>query len=300
MESLWKILKSAVSQFLGDAMLSRGAAIAYYTVFALAPVLVIVIAVAGLVFGTEAAQSAIIAQVAGLVGEKAADLVRTMLQAAENRDAGVWATVISTGALVLTASGVFGELQTSLNVIWKSEPRSGLSRLVRARLASLGLVVALGFLLLVSLVVNAGLTATGNYLNDLFPGGHVVLQVTHLVVSLALIALLFAAIFKVLPDRLIAWRDVIMGGIATAVLFTLGKTLIGFYLGLSTIASGFGAAGALALVLIWIYYSAQIFLFGATFTRAYAELHGRFAAPQPRDHLAERSVPTGKRPSEKA
>jgi membrane protein len=176
MHGLWQILRSAVREFVADALLSRGAAIAYYTVFALAPVLVVVIAVAGLVFGSDAAQSAIVAQVENLVGPTSAELVQTMLLSARKQEAGAWAAIFGTAALVLTASGVFGELQTSLNVIWKSEPRSGLSRLVRARLASLGLVVALGFLLLVSLAVNAGLAAVGDYLNSLFPAARIILE----------------------------------------------------------------------------------------------------------------------------
>ncbi|HEX2887891.1 YihY/virulence factor BrkB family protein, partial [Vineibacter terrae] len=210
-----------------------------------------------------------------LMGHKSAELVQTMLEAASNHETGLWATVIGVGTLVLTASGVFGEMQSSLNVIWKAEPKaSTVSRLVRARIASLGLVVALGFLLIVSLVVNAALAAVGSYLDRFFPAAQFLVSVVNFSVSLALIAALFAAIYKVLPDKPIAWRDVAVGAMATSILFTAGKTLIGLYLGRSPIASGFGAAGALALVFVWIYYSAQIFLLGAEFTKVYAEQRG--------------------------
>ena len=171
----------------------------------------------------------------------------------------------------MTASGVFGEMQTALNKIWDAEPRATtVSRLIRARAVSLGLVAALGFLLLVSLVISATLTALGDYLNAVLPFGSLILSVLNFVVSLALIAVLFAAIYKVLPDRPIAWHDVIAGAIVTALLFTAGKSLIGWYLGSSAVASSYGAAGGLIILLLWVYYSTQIFLLGAEFTRAYA------------------------------
>ena len=173
------------------------------------------------------------------------------------------------------ASGVFGEMQTALNAIWKAKPTgTTVSRLIRARAASLGLVAALGFLLMVSLVVSTALTAFGNYLDSLLPFGKVILTVLNVVVSLMLISFLFAAIYKVLPDRSLNWGDVVMGAIVTAVLFTVGKSLISWYIGSSTIASSFGAAGALIVLLLWVYYSAQIFLLGAEFTKVYANRHG--------------------------
>ena len=176
---------------------------------------------------------------------------------------------------MVTASGVFGEMQTALNVIWKAKPKgTTVSRLIRARAASLGLVAALGFLLMVSLVVSTILTAFGNYLDSILPFGKVILTVLNVVVSLVLISFLFAAIYKVLPDRSLNWGDVVMGAIVTAVLFTIGKSLISWYIGSSTIASSFGAAGALIVLLLWVYYSAQIFLLGAEFTKVYANTHG--------------------------
>ncbi len=175
----------------------------------------------------------------------------------------------------MTASGVFGEMQTASNAIWKAKPKgTTVSRLIRARAASLGLVAALGFLLMVSLVVSTVLTAFGNYLDSILPFGQVILTVLNVVVSLVLISFLFAAIYKVLPDRNLEWGDVVVGAIVTGVLFTIGKSLISWYIGSSAVASSFGAAGALIVLLLWVYYSAQIFLLGAEFTKVYANTHG--------------------------
>jgi membrane protein len=176
---------------------------------------------------------------------------------------------------MVTASGVFGEMQSALNVIWKAQPPgTAVSRLIRARAASLGLVAALGFLLAVSLAISAMLTAFGGYLNSVLPFGKLILTALNLIISLALLTILFAAIYKVLPDRVLQWRDVLLGSIITAVLFTIGKTLIGWYIGSSAIASSYGAAGGLIVLLLWIYYSAQTFLLGAEITKSYANIQG--------------------------
>ncbi|MEA2927960.1 MAG: rane protein [Hyphomicrobiales bacterium] len=272
---MWKLAKDTVLAFFEDEALSRGAAIAFYTVTSLAPVLLIVIAIAGIVFGKDAAQGAILAQLTTLMGKQTADVLQTALTSAADTSSGVLATLIGVATLVATASGMFGEMQTGLNKIWKAEPKSGtVSRLIRARAASLGLVAALGFLLIVSLIVSAGLTALGSYLDSVLPFGKAILSILNFVVSLALLSVLFAAIYKVLPDRAIAWRDVIVGAIVTALLFTIGKTLIGWYLGSSAIASSYGAAGGLIVLLFWVYYSTQTFLLGAEFTKVYAFRHG--------------------------
>jgi len=272
---MWKLLKGTVVSFVEDEALSRGAAIAFYTVTSLAPVLLIVIAIAGLVFGHEAAQNAIMGQLSGLMGTQTAEILQTAIASAAGKSSGILATMIGVATLLVTASGIFGEMQTALNKIWKAKPKSGtVSRLIRARAASLGLVAALGFLLMVSLVVSAGLTALGDYLNSILPFGSLILSVLNFIVSLALLSVLFAAIYKLLPDRPIAWRDVVVGAGVTAVLFTAGKSLIGWYLGSSAVASSYGAAGGLILLLLWVYYSAQIFLLGAEFTRVYATRHG--------------------------
>jgi membrane protein len=267
-----KLLKDTVLAFIDDEALSRGAAIAFYAVTSIAPVLLIVIAIAGLAFGQDAAENAIKGQLSALMGEQTADVVQTAVANASGKSSGILATLIGIATLIATASGVFGEMQSALNAIWKVQPSgTTLSRLVRARAASLGLVAALGFLLMVSLVVSAGLTAFGNYLNSLFSFGALVLSILNVAVSLLLISLLFAAIYKVLPDRHLQWRDVILGAVVTAVLFTIGKALIGWYIGSSAVASSYGAAGALIVLLLWVYYSAQIFLLGAEFTKVFTE-----------------------------
>jgi len=271
----WKILKDTVLAFINDDALSRGAAIAFYTVTSIAPILLIVIAIAGLAFGRDAAQNAITEQLSGLMGQQTAEVLQTAVASAANKSSGVVATIIGIITLMVTASGVFGEMQTALNVIWKAKPKgTTVSRLIRARAASLGLVAALGFLLMVSLVVSTVLTAFGNYLDSILPFGKVILTVLNVVVSLVLISFLFAAIYKVLPDRNLEWGDVVVGAIVTGVLFTIGKTLISWYIGSSAVASSYGAAGALMVLLLWVYYSAQIFLLGAEFTKVYANRHG--------------------------
>jgi membrane protein len=271
----WTMLKEAVVAFVNDGALSRGAAIAFYTVTSIAPILLIVIAIAGLVFGREAAQGAIIGQLSGLMGQQTADVLQTAIASASAKSSGILATIVGLVTLIATASGVFGEMQTALNAIWKAEPTgSTVSRLVRARAASLGLIGALGFMLIASLVVSTALTAFGNYLDSILPFGKVILAVVNTVVSIALLSVLFAAIYKVLPDRMLQWRDVIVGSVVTAILFTIGKSLIGWYIGSSAVASSFGAAGGLILLLLWVYYSAQIFLLGAEFTKVYANRHG--------------------------
>jgi membrane protein len=271
----WKMLKDTVLAFINDEALSRGAAIAFYTVTSIAPVLLIVIAIAGLAFGRDAAQNALTAQLSGLMGQQTAEVLQTAVASASGKSSGVMATAIGIITLMVTASGVFGEMQTALNAIWKAEPEgTTVSQLIRARAVSLGLVAALGFLLMVSLVVSTGLTAFGNYLDSILPFGKIILTVLNVVVSLILISFLFAAIYKVLPDRDLEWGDVMVGAIVTAVLFTIGKSLISWYIGSSAVASSFGAAGALIVLLLWVYYSAQIFLLGAEFTKVYANRHG--------------------------
>lgn len=277
---MYQLAKTTIFGFLEDEALSRGAAIAFYAVTSLAPVLLIVIAIAGLAFGQEAAQGALMSQLSGLMGQQTADVLQAALANASSKSSGIIATIIGAVTLLVTASGVFGEMQAALNRIWRAQPKSGtLSRLVRARAASIGLVAGLGFLLAISLVVSAGLTALGTLLNARLPFGELVLSIVNVVVSVAFLTVLFAAIYKVLPDRAIAWRDVLVGALITAVLFTIGKSLIGWYLGSSAVGSSFGAAGGLIILLFWIYYSTQIFLLGAEFTKAYATSRGR--GPEP-------------------
>ena len=262
------VIEQSVSAFIADGALSHGAAIAYYTIFALAPVLLIAIAIAGLAFGHDAAQGAIVEQLSGLLGPQSAEALQSMLKSAAGAHSSALATLIGVITLLITATGVFAEIQTSLNAIWRAAPRrSAVSRLIRARLVSLGLILALGFLMTVSLAASAALAALGTYLNGMLPAISLLLHTANFAISLALMALLFAAIYKFLPDTSIAWRDVAIGAIATAVLLTVGKTLIGLYIGSSKVASSYGAAGALIVILLWIHYSAEILLLGAELTK---------------------------------
>jgi membrane protein len=270
----WKLLVDTTLSFIDDEALSRGAAIAFYAITSLAPVLLIVIAIAGMVFGRDAAQDAISDQFSALMGKQAADVLQSVIASASTKSSSIVATLVGIAMLMATASGVFGEMQAALNTIWKTRSReTTLSRLIRARVTSLGLVAALGFLLVVSLVVSAGLTAFANYL-DRLPVGALILSGVNFTVSWLLFALLFGAIYKVLPDRTLQWKDVIVGALMTSLLFNIGKALIGWYIGSSAVASSYGAAGGLIVLLLWVYYSAQIFLFGAEFTKIYANTHG--------------------------
>lgn len=271
----WRLLKQSVIGFIDDNALSHGAAIAFYATTSLAPILLIVVAIAGMAFGHEAAQLALSAQIAGLMGPHSAELLQATIENASQKEAGTLASILGLVTLFVAASGVFGEMQLALNEIWKVKPSGAtISRMVRARIASLGLVAALGFLLLVSLVVSAAISALGEVINADLPFGTVILSAINGIVSFALITLLFAAIYKVLPDRSLQWRDVGIGAAVTGFLFTIGKSLIGWYIGTSAISSSYGAAGALLVVLLWVYYSAEIFLLGAEFTRAYSVRHG--------------------------
>ena len=275
----WSRLKNTVGGYIEDDALSRGAAIAYYTVFAIAPVLVIVISIAGLVYGEEAARGAIVVQLQGMMGHDAAEAVQAMIASAGNKRSGTLGAVLGFGALLVTASGVFGEMQSGLNRIWRAEPKtSTVTRLVRARAVSLGLVAALGFLLMVSLAASAAITAFSHMLQHVLPDVDLLLRAVNFLISLVLISALFATIYKILPDVPTTWHDVGVGAVVTAFLFTVGKTVIGLYIGSSQVASSYGAAGALVIVLLWVYYSAQIFLLGAEFTRAWAVHHGSAAA----------------------
>jgi membrane protein len=273
--SAWTLISESVNAFIDDEALTRGAAIAFYTLTSIGPVLFIVVAIAGVVFGEDAARGAISDQLGGLMGQQGSDLLQAAIQSASQRSAGFIAAAVGIGTLVITASGIFTEMQQTLNVIWRAEPRgTTMSRLIRARAVSLGLVGALGFLLLVSLVISTLLSALSDYINAYLSSGHIILQALTFLVSFSLITLLFGAIYKVLPDKNIEWHDVLIGAIVTAFLFTIGKLLISLYIGSTAIASSYGAAGSLIVVLLWIYYSAQIFLLGAEFTKVYASHHG--------------------------
>lgn len=254
-----------------------GAALAYYAVFSLAPLLVIAIAVASLVFGEQAAQGELVQQIEGAIGPKAAEAIQEMLKHTHTSGGSVLAASLGIALLFFGASGVFVELQDSLDTVWKVRPRPdrGFFNMVRDRLLSFTIVLGTGFLLLGSLIVSTTLSA----LHEFLASDATVWQTVNSLISFALVMLLFALIFKLLPDATVAWRDVWVGAALTALLFTVGKYLIGLYLGHSSTTTAFGAAGSLALVLMWVYYSAQIFLFGAEFTRVYALRRGASIRP---------------------
>jgi membrane protein len=273
----WTMLQETVMAFVEDNALSHGASIAFYVVISIAPVLFIVVAIAGLAFGEDAARGAIVDEMSGLMGRQSAELLQNAIKSASGTSNGIIATIFGVAVMLVAASGVFGETQTALNAIWKAQPRgSTVARMIRARIVSLGLVVALGFLLLLSLAISAVLSALSGELNAILPFWAQLLEILNFVVSFALIWVLVAAIYKVLPERDLAWHDVSVGAMVTALLFTIGKYLIGLYVGRSAVASAYGAAGALIVILLWIYYSAQIFLLGAEFTKVYANHHGRY------------------------
>jgi YihY family inner membrane protein len=286
----WQMIMAAVKAWVDDYAPSMGAALSYYTLFSLAPLLIIVIAVAGMVFGQEAAQGEIVAQLRGIMGEQGAVAVEGMLKAAREPAKGVVATVVGLAMLLLGATAIFGELQSALDRIWRvpaPKEESGIWHLLRTRLLSFGLVFGLGFLLVVSLVVSAVLAALGKWWGGWFQGWDVLLEILNFVVSFGIFTLLFAMIYKIMPRANIPWGDVWTGAAVTALLFTIGKVLIGLYLGKSSLASGFGAAGSLVVLIAWVYYSAQIFLFGAEYTWVYANRHGsRLQKRAPGDALA--------------
>lgn len=282
LEDIWTILKETIKEWSEDKAPRLVAALSYYTIFSLAPLLVIVIAIAGLVFGEAAAQNRINAQIEGLIGQPGASAIQSMIANASNPRAGIIATVIGVVTLLLGAAGVFGQLQDSLNTIWEIQPKQekGLWNNVKKRFLSFTMVLGIGFLLLVSLVITAALSAVDSFTTGLFPGFELLFQVANLLVSFGVITLLFALIYKILPDAKMAWRDVWLGAAVTALLFSIGKLLIGLYLGRASVTSTFGAAGSLVVVLLWIYYSAQILFLGAEFTQVYASKYGSGTVPE--------------------
>jgi membrane protein len=257
-----------------------GAALAYYTAFSLAPLLLIAIAIASLVFH-EAARERITAEIATTVGDSVADSVRKIMASSQGTGSGVTATIIGIVVLLFGASGVFVELQDSLNTIWgvEAKPGGGVKSFIVQRFLSFGMVLGTGFLLLVSLIISTALSAIGTFLTAHLPGGVVLWQAVNLLVSFGIVTLLFALIFKVLPDVELGWKDVWVGAAITALLFTVGKYLLGLYIAHGSVASGYGAAGSLVIILFWVYYSAQILLYGAALTRVYADRYGSHVRP---------------------
>ena len=276
LESLTALLRQAGAAWLVDNAPTLGAALAFYTLFSVAPVLIVAVSVAGFVFGEKAAQGEIVRQFQGLMGAQGAIAIETIIQSTNRPALGVFATTLALLAILVGASGAFNELQDALNTIWKVESgvKSFWTVTIKQRFFSLGLVVATGFLLLTSLIVTASLSAAEGFVSRMLPMPVIVLQSINFVFSFAMITILFGLIFKFIPDATIRWRDVRMGAAITSLLFTAGKAVIGFYLGHSAFASAYGAAASLVVFLIWIYYSAQILLFGAELTHVYALKYG--------------------------
>lgn len=281
LKAIWNLLKASVIAWSNDKAPSRGAALSYYTIFAMPPLFMIAIFIASLVFDPTSVQTQIFSEVGGLIGPKSAEAIQAAMSAQYQMNKGILASAIAVITLLVTTTGLFIELQDALNSIWgvQPKPNQGVMGFVRMRLLSFAMVVGIGFLLLVSLVVSAGLAAFSKFLNLLLPGAGILSVITSDVVSFLVIAVLFAMIFKVLPDVKIAWSDVWIGAGVTSLLFTLGKFLLGWYLGRSTTISAYGAAGSVVLVLLWVYYSAQILFFGAEVTKVYANRFGRRLRP---------------------
>lgn len=281
-KKLLGILKQTGIEWVEDKAPMLGAALAYYTIFSLAPLLIIAIAIAGFVFGEEAARGQIFEQLRSLLGDQGGQAVQEMVRnAGKSRGTGIVASITGFAALLLGASGVFGQLQASLNIIWnvKPKPGRGLMGFLQTRFLSFGFILVVGFLLLVSLLLTAAITFVSQQLGAMAPGMEAAAQGGNLLLSFLVIGLLFALIFKYLPDVEIGWRDVWVGALITAVLFSLGKLGLGLYLGASSVGSTFGAAGSLIVLLVWIYYSAQILFFGAEFTQVWANRCGSRVVP---------------------
>jgi membrane protein len=296
----WHVMKCAVSEWIDHRGASKGAALAFYTLFSMAPVLVLVIAIAGLFYGADAAQGRLMDELGGLMGKQSAQAIQAVLASARNTGSGAIATIIATVLLLVGATSVFSELKDSLDEIWElpAPENSGLWYTIRTRLLSFGLILVLGFLLMVSLVISAALAVLEHYFSGMWQTATVVLGWVASLISFLVIATLFGVIYKLLPRITLSWHDVIVGALGTAAMFTLGKFLIGLYIGNSGVASAFGAAGSLIAMLLWVYYSAQIFFLGAEFARQYALQMGswRGKAPQGNKPASKGDVKDGDKP----
>jgi membrane protein len=271
------LTRASVTSWLDDAAPSMGAALSYYTIFSLAPLLLIVMSVAGLIFGAEAARGELFGQLRGLMGSDAAAALETLLASLNKPAEGIGASVAGFALLLIGATSVFGELQNALDRIWRAPARikhSGVWNLLRERLLSVGMIFGLAFLLMVSLVAGAFVSALGKWWGPMFGGWETIAQLANIAVGFLLSTLVFAMIYKLMPRAKVRWADVWIGALVTSALFTIGKFLIGLYIGKSGVASTFGAAGSIAVILVWVYYSAQIFLIGAEFTWVYAKTFG--------------------------
>lgn len=284
MRAFWGLLKATATDWINDHAQRLGAALSFYTILAASPLFVIVFFIVNLWLNATSARQQIFDQIGALIGPQGAQALQTILVNPHQQSQGPVASVIALGTLVLTATGLFLELQEDLNLIWgvEEKPGQGVRGFIKNRLLSFAMIIGIGFLLLVSLLVSAALSALNKYFSGFLPGATVLWQMVNILVSFGVITLLFAMIYKVLPDVKIAWREVWVGAAITALLFTVGKFLLGMYLGRSTVASAYGAAGSAVIILLWIYYSAQILFFGAELTQVYACRFGKKL--EPADH----------------
>lgn len=277
-KGVFKYLKQVFNEFVEDDILKHSASLAYYTVFSLAPVLIIIISICGALFGKEAFQGHVYGQIKGLVGSEAAIQIQDTIKNIHLTGNNIFATIISLIILLIGATGIFGEVQDSLNKIWglrMKKTKISWWRLILNRLLSFSLIICIGFIMMVSLLLNALISAFGNFLARYFSEFSViVVQITDSVITFAITTFLFSLMFKMLPDAKIKWKDVLVGGLLTSVFFTLGKLGIGYYLGSSNIASVYGAAGSVMIIMVWVYYSSIILYLGAEFTKVYAKLYG--------------------------
>ena len=313
MRQWWSLIKATMAAWVDDYAPSMGAALSYYTVFSLAPLLLIVISVAGLVFGADAVRGALFAQIEGLMGAEAARAIQDLLSSVSKPSTGILGTALGVVVLLIGATTVFGELQDALDRIWRAPARAtsnGLLTLVRTRMLSFGMILGIAFLLMVSLVTGAGIAALGKWWGGWFEGWELLAQLINTVVGFLLTTAVFALIYKLMPRVRVSWGDVWVGAAVTALLFTVGRFLISLYIGKTGVASGFGAAGSVAVIFVWVYYSAQIFLVGAEFTWVYAQRFGsrrhhaeptaedaRHAPPVPERSAAGTPVPAGDVPN---
>jgi membrane protein len=277
-KSGWQLIKNVANAWSNDNIASMGAALAYYTVFSLAPLLLILVTIAGLAFGNDVAQNAMLQEFSRLIGANGAEAIRVILNGAQSSHDGAISLAIGGATLFVGATTVVAELQRDIDIIWKTPKlqarANGLFGLLKVRLLSFTLIIGVGFLLIVSLAISAVISALSTLWGDWLKGIEIALQIINVIVSIMIFTLLFAFIYKLLPSVPIAWRDVWLGALVTASLFSFGKFIIGLYIGKSAIASSFGAAGAFVVLIVWVYYSAQIFLLGAEFTYAYGCAHG--------------------------
>jgi membrane protein len=281
LKDLWHLVRTAGKSWMADNATRLAAAVAFYSILSLAPLVILAVAIAGMAFGEGAAREGLVNQMRDLVGEEGAKVVETALENAKKPSAGILATVIGAATLLLGASGVFGELHDAMNVIWKVREKSGrgILGMLRNKFLSFGMVLTIGFLLLVSLVLNTALTAAGDYLNGMAPGIPVLMRIANMFISFVVVTGLFAMLFRFLPDARAPWRNIWFGAVATGLLFTLGKFLIGLYLGKAAVGSPFGAAGSLVVLVVWVYYSALIVFFGVELTKARTDLLGEKIEP---------------------